>query len=146
MKTKTILVDLDHTMSHAAPRDHLLGDWELYHNELINDKPCVDIIRLVHSLYKMEHPIVGITGRPEKWRSLSTQWLLRHGVTLHDLLMRPDDDYRPNAEVKILLAKDAFGPNLKDEILFIIDDNLEVIEAFHAEGITCLHVYGRNYE
>lgn len=143
MNGKIVLVDVDHTLSDAAWRDHMLGsDWDAYHAESVHDKLKFDIARLVHSLHKMEHPIVGLTGRPEKWRALTTQWMLRHGVPMHDLIMRPDDCYLPNAECKITMAKACYGPELAKEILMIIDDNEEVIKTFHAEGITCLHVYG----
>lgn len=142
MRAKIILCDLDHTVADAAWRDPLLGEWDEYHARAIHDKPIYPMVRLLHSLHKMEHPIVGITSRPEKWRKQSTEWLLRWGIPITDIIMRPDDCYMQHAEMKLWLAKKAYGENLKDEILMIFDNNLEVIEAFHAEGVQSFHVYG----
>src|SRR5512143_356967 len=71
-----ILCDLDHTVSHAAPRDHLLGEWDAYHQLLIEDKLCEDMALVLEAFRVACFYIVGFTARPEKFRGLSQQWLL----------------------------------------------------------------------
>ncbi len=148
MKPLTILCDLDHTVSDAKWRDHLLkgqmtsDDWDEYHKQSMFDAPIYSMLETLYAYRKLEKPIVGITGRPEKWRKLSLEWLYKYHVPMDDLLMRPDGCFFPNAEMKVMLAKEAFGPDLRSEIFCLYDDNEKTIEAFHAEGVRCYLAYG----
>jgi hypothetical protein len=88
--------------------------------------------------------IVGITARPEKWRALSMKTLIKHNVSMDELLMRPDEAFHPAPEIKVLLAQKRFpGTTLQDEVAFLLEDREDVCEAFHALGITTLQVKGR---
>lgn len=139
----TILIDVDHTISNAFWRDAMIGGpWDEYHAASFDDKPIEDIVRLLTALSLDGNEIVGITARPEKWRQLTMSWLLRNNVPMDELLMRPDDAFRPSAEIKMELAKARFK-SLKDQVAFIMDDRDDVIAAFRAEGITCLQVFAR---
>lgn len=141
-----VLFDVDHTISHAAPRDHLIGgSWEEYHLASINDKLCSDVACLLDAFRIAGFFLVAITARPEKFRALTQKWLLLNRVPVDEILMRKDDDYRPAGELKIAMAKARFGEDLTQEVLAILDDNDDVIKAFAEEGITCLQVRGRDY-
>ena len=74
------------------------------------------------------------TGRPEKYRQDTMSWLLRHSVWLDELLMRPNDDFRKSPEMKVSLIKARFKEP-SEEVAFIVDDRLDIIEAFSAIGI-----------
>ena len=83
--SKTILVDIDHTLSAAWSRDPLIGScggWDAYHTASKHDEPIHDVRMLVNDLAKAGWLIIGLTARPEKWRSLTTQWLVRHSITM----------------------------------------------------------------
>lgn len=147
-----VIVDVDHVLSHASVRDYMLGDdgdtehdWDSYHEKARFDVPCSDLARIITALSAHEFYIVGLTSRPEKWRALTNDWLIKHNIPIDELIMRPADDFRKSHELKVALAKQRFGDDLQNEILCVFDDNEKIIEAFNAEGITSLRVFGRAY-
>src|SRR5260370_31845664 len=104
-----ILNDIDHVLADAFWRDPMIGtsSWDDYHAASIDDQPIQFIVDLVNLFwFTGQFEIVAITARPEKWRRLTMQWLLRHVIKIDDLLMRPDESFRLSAEMKVKLAKD----------------------------------------
>ena len=145
-KKNIILTDLDHTLSNAFWRDPMIGivPWDKYHEESINDLPAHDFVKFISVFFNSKkHELIGITSRPEKFRDLTMKWLSRNAVPLHNLWMRPDNDYRAAGDVKISLCVENLGEGWKDHILCLIDDNDKVIEAFRGEGITCLQIFNK---
>jgi phosphoglycolate phosphatase-like HAD superfamily hydrolase len=134
-------LDIDHSISDAAWRDGLKGDWDAYYPEGDKDEPIHPMIDLVQALHACGHVIVAVTGRPEKWRSLTLTWLVRHKVEIDSLLMRPDDDYRPTPEVKLALVIDRFGHDFQHLVGLVIDDRDDVLSVFRARGVTCVQVF-----
>lgn len=127
-----IFCDIDHTISDAAWRDHLMGKWDEYYPAGDNDKPIVPILRMIQ-LFGSEALIIGSTARPEKWRQLTMKWLLRYDVPFHDLLMRANGDTRTSSEVKTgFLKTNPYVPDL------VIDDRQDVCAAFCKLGISTL--------
>lgn len=150
MKRRVILCDIDHTLSAAWYRDPMIGaeTWDTYHAASVADEPIHDVMSLINSLAGSltddEWIIIGLTARPEKWRSLTMQWLVKHGIHMDELLMRPDESYNPAPEIKVQLAQERFpGDQLKDNVAFLVEDREDVCEAFHNLGITALQVKGR---
>jgi phosphoglycolate phosphatase-like HAD superfamily hydrolase len=142
---RVVLVDLDHTVSNSWWRDSLIGGedgWDAYHQGLVHDAPLPDTIGLVNALAAAGYDIVGITARPEKWRQLTISWMVTHEVMIHNIIMRPDDNYEPANKLKLALAL-ARWPNLAEEVAFIMDDREDIIEAFRGAGVTALQVFGR---
>lgn len=121
------------------------GPWDDYHKASIDDHP-VEEIRHMLQMIGRGFFVVGVTARPEKWRGLSMQWLTKHGIHMDELLMRPDDSYRPAPEIKLELARKRFGMAWPHEIAFVMDDRDDVTAAFKAEGITVLQVHARRGE
>jgi hypothetical protein len=145
MTRKTILVDVDHTLSAAWHRDGMIGGcggWDAYHTASSKDEPIHDVMAMVNSLHFCGWYIVGLTARPEKWRSITNAWLVKHGIAMDELLMRPDEAYHPAPEIKVQLVQERFK-DLKDEVAFLLEDRDDVCEAFHQLGITTLQVKGR---
>lgn len=141
---KHVIIDIDHTISDAFWRDGMIGGdggWDAYHAASCNDKPLLHMPRLVECLAR-RYVLVGATARPEKWRQLTQEWLLEHQILLHELLMRPDDAFRPAPQIKVELIRARFK-SPKDEIAFIIDDREDVISAFLAEGVPGFMAYGK---
>lgn len=142
----TIIIDVDHTISDAAWRDNLIGGpWDDYHTASATDQPIDEIAQMLQMIGRGFF-VVGCTARPEKWRGLTMQWLTKHGIQMDELLMRPDDDYRPAPVVKVDLCKRRFGMAWPHEIAFVMDDRDDVAAAFKAEGITVLQVHARRTE
>lgn len=140
---RAILVDLDHTVSDAFPRDHMIGGpWDDYHSASQFDVPLTDMVDLLVALKAGGHPLIGITARPGKWRALTMEWLLKFNLAwlFDELLMRPDEAWHPSPEMKVALANERFK-DLKAEVLMIIDDREDVCAAFKALGVTALQCH-----
>lgn len=149
MKRWYILCDIDHTLSAAFTRDHMIGGeggWDAYHAESIHDLPIIDVIEMVRALWFQGYEIIGMTARPAKWRAMTLTWMIKHQVPMDELLMRPDTAFHPAPEIKVALAKERFGDKLKEQVAFIIDDREDVCAAFRELGITALQCYGRQVE
>ncbi len=145
MARNYILVDIDHTLASSFWRDDMIGDWDAYHAVSGQDEPLQDVVTMVNALYGSGKTVIGMTARPEKWRQVTMEWLVKHFVSMDELLMRPDDDFRPAPEVKVALALERFQDesNLVAQVALVLDDREDVIEAFRALGVTAMQVFGR---
>ncbi len=147
-----VLFDLDHTLSNAARRDHLIptarasDDWHEYHSDLVNDAVCSDILEMMW-IFRADKKRIGIiTARPERYRDLTVGQLHKFRAPYDTLLMHKRDQWEPSAELKIRLAEDFFEGKIAERVLFIVDDHPEVVRAFAKIGVTALQVHGRNYD
>lgn len=81
---------------------------------------------------------VFITGRPERLRKTTKSWLAKHfNIDIYDkqLYMRPDGNHDPSSELKLVLVDKMFSDwdVAEDDILIMIDDESDNIEAFEDE-------------
>jgi hypothetical protein len=141
---KVILTDIDHTLAAAAWRDHLweAGRWDDYHRCCGHDKVIESTALLVRSLYICGNTVIGITSRPSKWREITMRWMVDNGIPLDDVLMRDSEVHLKAPELKIALAEERFGSDLRATILMLIEDRDDVVSAFMARGVPCVHVRG----
>lgn len=146
MMRKSILVDVDHTISDAAWRDDMYTDPLVSRDDYFaaakDDNSLHNMVQVVNSLARDFNFII-CTARPEKWRQLTMDWLLGHAVMAEEVLMRPDDCFDPSPKVKIDLAMKRFGgeKGMCESIALVMDDREDVIVAFGALGITALQVF-----
>jgi hypothetical protein len=129
-----VLCDMDHTLSDAAWRDHLIPDWEAYYKEAHLDQPIMPVIEMVNALARSDHSVVVLTARGEKWRKVTHNWLIRHEVQVDDVIMRPEGNYQSSPDLKTQLAQARFG----HAIGLVIDDREDVCSAFRALGVPTL--------
>lgn len=141
-----VLCDVDHVISNAFWRDDLAAErnWDAYHAAAAHDNPVPDVVHMLRAL-QASHEIIGLTARPEKWRKATTEWLWRNDVPCNELLMRPNRDFRPAAQLKLALASERLGV-VRDEVALVLDDRADVCEAFAGAGVTALQVYARRVE
>lgn len=137
-----VAVDVDDTMRHATRREHLMpldtkGNWDPYHSAMLDDKPSDVIIKLVIALHNAGHEIYIVTAIPRKWLRKLHSWLHKYGILVDEkhILMRPmkDDQFRSSPEMKQELLS-----HLSVDLL--IEDRLDVVEAFAKIGVTTLQV------
>lgn len=136
---RTILTDIDGTLSNSRWRDGLIGavSWDEYHEKSQYDEPYQNMIGLIRSLHEREYYIVGVSSRPEKFRKMTIEWLLKHQVPLDDLLLRPNNNHRPSPELKPYMVSMRMAFN---DIAFVFDDREDVIAAFRERGVDGLQV------
>lgn len=135
MAARTLAVfDLDGTLADVRHRLPLLRrrprDWDAFFAAAVDDPPLPAGVALALAS-AAEHEIAYVTGRPERCRRDTEQWLDRHGLPAGRLLMRRPDDRRPARAAKPeLLRRLASGT----EIAFVVDDDAQVCDAYEAAG------------
>lgn len=120
---KYVLVDLDDTLANISERKQYYGkDWDRY-NELIPTDTVIkdnkDIIDILDS-----ESIIIFTGREERYRILTEEWLCKMGIKYHKLIMKPND----RAKESSVKWKREYLDNHRNSILAVMDDRSEVIE------------------
>ena len=136
-----ILLDIDHTISNSFWRDPMIGaeNWDKYHEASKYDKPFKKVVNFINSLASMGYSIIAVTGRNEKFRHLTLDWFLRYHIDVDELLMRPDDNFIKNAELKLSLIKQRFNGDYK-QIHFALEDNEDACIMYQRIGITSLQI------
>jgi hypothetical protein len=136
-----IILDIDHTIANSFWRDPMIGveSWDEYHAASKNDHPFKNVVNLINSLSSMGYTIIAFTGRNEKFRQLTLDWFIKYKIDIDELLMRPDDDFCKNQELKLKLLEKRFNGNYK-YIHFFIDDNEDAVLEFYKLGIATLQI------
>jgi hypothetical protein len=120
-----------------------IESWDHYHENSKYDKVFKNVANLINNLSASGYQIIAITGRNEKHRTLTVSWLVKNKIDIDIILMRPDDDYSKNGELKVRLIKDYFKNDFK-KIHFLIDDNEDTILEFYKLGIPTLQIRNIN--
>jgi len=137
-----ILIDIDGTISDERWRNDLAQarQWDDYHMRLVDDPPIKPILSLLTTLGGGGAYIIGITGRPERYRQATLDWMLKYNVSLDELWMRPDDDYSKAAELKPKLAALIATEYDKVTDVVFIDDNEDICAAMRDAGFLTLTI------
>ncbi|MCX5582865.1 hypothetical protein ACFV0H_01040 [Streptomyces erythrochromogenes] len=126
--------DIDNTLADTAHRQHFLErrprDWAGFFGAAPADPPLARGIALaVESSADCE--VVYLTGRPERCRAATVEWLTRHGLPEGRLWMRGNQDRRPARTTKLeVLGRIARGR----EVRMLVDDDELVCQAARAAG------------
>lgn len=154
---KIIVVDLDGTLCDSAHRDHLARakEWDAFHAAAKDDEPRPDVAFLLSILARRsildEILLVACTGRNEKYRQTTLEWLIKHDLAVFDeILMRPDGDWRPDVEIKPAMLKGfiaSLDPLEGDtpHVAFILEDRDKVVEAWRNLGYATWQVAPGGY-
>ena len=164
------IFDIDGTLMNIDHRRHYVEgdkkDWKRFVDNIKHDTPndpVVDILlQLSANCYSDDCGIYFLTGRNEAQREITQDQIQHCGFSednfpriygikddiyrIYDcweeiLLMRPDGDYRPDAELKSELFDnlvDIHGFDTEDTIIF--DDRQSVVDMWRARGLTCFQV------
>lgn len=145
-----VIFDIDGTISDAAHRVHhaQMKDWDTFQSLAHEDPVIVKMADLMRVL-SMSANIILLTGRNEKYRHITKQWLKDASLdyAYEELIMRPDGDFRQDFEMKLAMLEERFGG--KDGVLknvwFAIDDRDSVVEGFRNYGILTLQPCAGGY-
>lgn len=161
---KAIIVDLDGTLADIAHRLHLIKqsmeeclqsgkditecqnfkpDWDGF-NELCLEDPVIE-----HNKYIVDHICIDmyldifiLTGRSDKVKDKTIQWLRKHGIQYDHLIMRKDGDHRQDVEFKLEHVNNI---KLTHRIICAFDDRDRVVKMYRDNGIPCLQVAEGTY-
>lgn len=152
MKRNVIIVDVDHVLANAAWRDYMLtmigsGEhtWDEYHAAGEIDEPIFDTRDIINALSAAGFEIIAVTGRNEKFRSMTLGWFAKHQISIDELIMRPDRNYERTGPLKVAAVRERFGDDvgIRANVAAVLDDREEVTEEFLAIGVTVMKVSGR---
>ncbi|MFD7712512.1 hypothetical protein ACFV6E_41320 [Streptomyces sp. NPDC059785] len=125
--------DLDGTLADTAHRQHFLErrprDWTGFFAAAPDDPPLAEGVALA-ARYAEECEILYLTGRPERCRRDSLDWLAAHGLPEGTLRMRRDDDRRPARRTKLETLRTL--TRSRDVRVLVDDDELVCADAEHA--------------
>lgn len=135
-----IICDIDGTIANLAHRLHHVKngkrDWDSFFKGVKHDAPYDDTIHLLHSL-RSTYMIIFVSGRPEKTRIDTVEWMQRHGLSFSplNLYMRKDDDHRQDTVVKSEILDKILEQG--HTIRAVIDDRPSVVKMWRERGLTC---------
>ncbi|MFD7974837.1 hypothetical protein [Streptomyces sp. NPDC059071] len=128
--------DLDNTLASTAHRQHFLErrprDWDGFFAAAPEDPPLAEGVALCLRTAQ-ERDVVYLTGRPERCRRDTLDWLAAHGLPEGPVHMRRHRDFRPARQTKVDVLR-----RLERErgVHVLVDDDEMVCDAAEAAGFT----------
>ena len=122
-----VVADVRHRLRHIARRPK---NWPAFFAAAAADPPLETGVALARE-WAAGHDLVWLTGRPERLRTVTEDWLAEHGLPAPRLLMRPDHDRRP---AKVFKADELTRLGRDHEIAVVVDDDPEVVAALTTRG------------
>ncbi|WP_065328187.1 phosphatase domain-containing protein [Tritonibacter mobilis] len=145
---KTALFDIDGTLANIEHRRPLLAgqrpDWKSFNASMGADTPNFPVVELYKALWDSgKYQLILVSGRGEEHRKLTETWLTWNEIPFERLLLRPENDFRPDVEIKqeILNLLRSEGK----EISFVVDDRNSVVEMWRRNKVTCLQCAEGNF-
>ena len=130
-----LFVDLDGTLSDDRWRRDAIPDWDAYHAGIPNDSPRETVAQFLLLTSHCFDQVVILTGRPARFRGETIEWMKANSIPYDDILMRPNDDFSSNADVKLVLARECLREHaLRDCEAIFIDNNQKVADLLRTEG------------
>ncbi|MEV4237155.1 HAD family acid phosphatase [Nocardia sp. NPDC049737] len=138
-KRQVVVFDIDGTVSDCRRRLHLLESkppqWERFFASSAVDLPLPRGLQIANALMSRAN-IVWLTGRPERFRTVTVSWLARQGLPTDTVHMRSQTDRRPVAEFKVeRIAEIAEHTDLR----LVVDDDDSVVAALRRGGWPVYH-------
>ena len=137
------IFDIDGTLADPSERlHHIIGaskDWDAYDAMSHTDKPINAIITLAQVLFMAGYEIMLLTGRSERVREQTVEWLRLHGVPYHHLVMRASGDHREDTIVKLENLEEWLMERPRT-IQTIFEDRKRLAIAFRDAGYHVCHV------
>lgn len=133
------IFDIDGTLADATHRlHHILGkekkDWDAWDAETDGDTPIVPIVGILQALWDHNYEIMLLTGRNERVRLMTENWLEQHNIWYDHLLMRQPNDHRDDTIIKLEALKDFLKANPDKKVQTIFEDRRRLVVAFREAG------------
>ncbi|MGO6727257.1 hypothetical protein ACCS45_03920 [Rhizobium ruizarguesonis] len=136
-----VVFDIDGTLANISERRlHLEGsnpDRSRFNGEMSTDVPNLPVVELYKTLWESgRYSLILTSGRNERHRKFTENWLFWNEINYHVMYMRPDADNRADHEIK----REFLEAIRRDhgEVLFAVDDRDQVVAMWRRNGVTCL--------
>ena len=152
------IFDIDGTLANGDHREHFVTSvpmqWDTFFEACDQDLAHEHILHICRLLMQSPTDYVEFwTGRPEKVRGKTVQWLIDHRVLRSNILpilpntyrlrMRPDSnkDYSPSGDVRLKrgwlkLVRETYH----QQIAMVFEDRHAVVQMWRDEGVPCAQV------
>lgn len=127
------IADLDHRLHHIA---NFPKNYEKFYDECDQDAPIEPVIGLMVDMFARGYKVLLVSGRTDRVKGKTEDWLNRHMIPRHDLRMRKDGDWRSDVIVKSEILDEILAEGY--EIQFVVDDRTSVVNMWRERGLTCL--------
>lgn len=128
------VIDIDGVVADVRHRlHHLRGSpvrWDRFFGAAGADA-LLEVGALAAHDLASSHPVVWLSGRPERLRTVTRYWLEHHGLPAGELLLRPEGDHRPAALFKLTEVHRLAASRT---IAAMLDDDPRVVEVIRAAG------------
>ncbi|MFC8241681.1 phosphatase domain-containing protein [Streptomyces chartreusis] len=135
-KPPLAVFDLDNTLADTAHRQRFLErkprDWDAFFAAAPQDPPIEEGVAMARAS-GAECEVVYLTGRPERCRRDTLDWLAAHGLPEGRVYMRRNDDRRPARRTKLEILNRLARTR---DIRVLVDDDELVCEEAERAGFT----------
>ena len=151
MNKDLIVCDLDGTLCDIEHRTHWVQvpsgvrkNWDAFFSEVPNDTPNQVVLDLLYIMDDCGYTIIFCSGRPERCRADTVEWLEKHYFIEghYKLYMRKDGDFRRDDIVKEEILNEHID---KERVQFVLDDRNQVVDMWRRNGLTCFQVAEGNF-
>lgn len=130
------IFDIDGTLAYH-------GDRNVYDMSRVNeDLPATHMIDLAKILYSSGMKIILCSGREEKARAMTCEWMDKFGVKFHELHMRPNKNTRKDYMIKEDMWRDLIT---RYHIIQMFDDRDQVVSHGRSLGFKVSQVADGNF-
>ena len=153
---KVIIADLDGTIANIDKRRSLSKkadnkmNWEKFFkpSNIKTDRPNAPVIKLLR-LMSSEYEIVITSGRSDRTKDATLEWLSHNDVPYDSIYMRREGDYKPATLLKERMLKEkvlhSHCQNDISNIELVLDDRDSVVQMWRQLGLTCFQVAEGNF-
>ena len=147
----TIIFDLDGTLALIDKRRELSTkpngkiDFDKLHDPSLikHDKPNWPVIKMAQLFAEQGFNIVIFSGRSDTTELVTREWLAKHRIPYHKLVMRDNVRYSKPDEI---LKKQMLDDHLDiDDVFCVVDDRQKVVDMWRENGLTCFQVAEGNF-
>lgn len=130
------LAKIDHRLHHIKKKPK---DWASFDASISKDEVNEPVVEVYKHLYRADHIVLLASGRNERSRERTENWLFKHGIFYDKLYMRPKMDYRCDSIVKKEILDQIIVDYGKPDMVF--DDRPRVVNMWRENGIFVFDVY-----
>ena len=147
----TIIFDLDGTLALIDKRRELSTkpngkiDFDKLHDPSLikHDKPNWPVIKMAQLFAEQGFNIVIFSGRSDITELVTREWLAKHRIPYHKLVMRDNVRYFKPDEI---LKKQMLDDHLDiDDVFCVVDDRQKVVDMWRENVLTCFQVAEGNF-
>lgn len=144
MSKNCMIFDIDGCLADPEHRMYMVDgtvggnppNWDKFFAACIYDDPHEGLCSLARMVSDSETHLILLTGRPERIRAQTSEWLKSQGIFYDKLILRSNSDFRANWEYKEAELK-----KLKEEgfnVTMAVDDDPHIISMYRRNGIQAL--------